>query len=155
MENNEHKCTCAKCQAENDKNDIKVDENCNNTTKNDNINAENKQDIVHKPEISIDDFAKLEFRVGKILECEKVENADKLLKSRIKIGDEVRTIVSGIAQYYKPEEMVGKSVVVVANLKPAKLRGIMSEGMILCAQDENGLKVVNPEGEIIDGAEVR
>ena len=150
MENNEHKCTCAECQAKNNKIDDKVVENSSFAAENANDNA-----INHKPEITIDDFAKLEFRVGKILECEKVENADKLLKSRIKIGDEVRTIVSGIAQYYKPEEMVGKSVVVVANLKPAKLRGIMSEGMILCAQDENGLKVVNPEGEIIDGAEVR
>lgn len=148
MENKEQ-CTCAHCAEQNAKNDSINAQNDGNTQKNEQENAQ------HKPEITIDDFAKLEFRVGKILECEKVENADKLLKSRIKIGDEVRTIVSGIAQFYKPEEMVGKSVVVVANLKPAKLRGIMSEGMILCAQDENGLKVVNPEGDIADGAEVR
>ncbi len=105
--------------------------------------------------ISVDDFAKIELKVGKVLECEKVENADKLLKSKIKIGDEIRTIVSGIALYYKPEEMVGKSVIVVSNLKPAKLRGIMSEGMILCAEDENGVKVISPESFVIDGSEVR
>ena len=147
-ENKEIKCTCHKCMAENAQ---KVE----NTTQNSNNVAKNCDEPAKKEIITIDDFAKIELRVGKVLECEKVENADKLLKSRIKIGDEVRTIVSGIAQYYKPEEMVGKSVVVVANLKPAKLRGIMSEGMILCAQDENGLKVVNPEGDIIDGSEVR
>ena len=114
---------------------------------------ENK--IEHKEEITIDDFCKVELRVGKVLECEKVENADKLLKSKIKIGEEILTIVSGIAMWYKPEEMVGKSVVVVANLKPAKLRGIMSEGMILCASIGDELKIVSPESLICDGAEVR
>ena len=153
MENNENKvCNCPHCanheNQEKAKNDTKALNSNSNNAQNESVKEQN--DI-----ITIDDFCKIKLRVGKVLECEKVENADKLLKSRIKIGDEVRTIVSGIAQFYKPEEMVGKSVVVVANLKPAKLRGIMSEGMILCAQDENGLKVVNPEGEILDGSEVR
>lgn len=153
MENNENKvCNCPHCAnhdiQENTKNDTKaLNSNTNNAQ---NVSLDEQNEI-----ITIDDFCKIKLRVGKVLECEKVENADKLLKSRIKIGDEIRTIVSGIAQFYKPEEMVGKSVVVVANLKPAKLRGIMSEGMILCAQDENGLKIVNPEGEILDGSEVR
>ena len=121
----------------------------------DNLTSNQTTQQPTKNYISIDDFAKIELKVGKVLECEKVENADKLLKSKIKIGDEIRTIVSGIALYYKPEEMVGKSVIVVSNLKPAKLRGIMSEGMILCAEDENCVKVISPESFVIDGSEVR
>lgn len=116
---------------------------------------ENKEQEQEKlPQITIDDFCKVELRVGKVLECEKVEDADKLLKSRIQIGDEVRTIVSGIAKFYTPEEMVGKNVVVVANLQPRKMRGIVSEGMILCASNGDELKVVSPEGEIASGSEV-
>ena len=106
-------------------------------------------------EISIDDFAKIELKTGVVLESKPVEGADKLLVSKIKIGDEVRQIVSGIAKFYKPEELVGKKVVVVTNLKPVKLRGVLSEGMILCASDEKNLFVVSPDGDIADGAEVR
>ena len=106
-------------------------------------------------EISIDDFAKIELKTGVVLESKPVEGADKLLVSKIKIGDEVRRIVSGIAKFYKPEELVGKKVVVVTNLKPVKLRGVLSEGMILCASDEKNLFVVSPDGDIADGAEVR
>ena len=85
-----------------------------------------------------------------------MEKADKLLKSQIKIGNEVRQIVSGIAKFYSPEEMVGKKVVVVTNLKPVKLRGILSEGMILAASDENGnLKTITVDGDIESGSEVR
>lgn len=108
-----------------------------------------------KPEITIDDFAAMELKVGLVLESKPVEGAKKLLVSQIKIGNEVRQIVSGIAQYYKPEELVGKKVVVVTNLKPVKLRGVLSEGMILCASDDNGLCVVSPEKDIPEGAEVR
>lgn len=114
---------------------------------------ENNRNI--KEKITIDDFAKVELKVGKVLECEKVENADKLLKSQVKIGDEVRTIVSGIAKFYKPEEMVGKKVIVVTNLKPAVLRGIESNGMILCASIGDKLSIISPEDDIEDGAEVR
>ena len=92
--------------------------------------------------IDINEFAKTELKVGTILASEKVENADKLLKNTIQIGDEARTIVSGIAMYYKPEELVGKQVVVVTNLKPIKLRGIVSQGMILCAYNEEKDKLV-------------
>ena len=91
--------------------------------------------IEHKPEITIDDFAKIELRVAEIIACEKIPKADKLLKLDLKIGDELRTIASGIAQHYQPEELIGKKVVVVANLKPAKLRGVMSQGMLLAASD--------------------
>ncbi|MBR0473844.1 MAG: methionine--tRNA ligase [Erysipelotrichaceae bacterium] len=109
--------------------------------------------LEHKDEISIDDFSKVEIRVGTVLECEKHPKADKLLVSKIKIGPEVRQIVSGIAKWYKPAEMVGKKVLVVCNLKPVTLRGVESQGMILCAEDENGnLDVVT--ANIEDGAEV-
>ncbi len=96
--------------------------------------------------ITIDDFFKVSLKVGEVIECTNVPKADKLLVSQIRIGDEVRQIVSGIATYYKPEEMVGKKVVVVTNLKPVKLRGVMSEGMVLCADDgQGGLKLVTVE----------
>ncbi|MBO7377966.1 MAG: methionine--tRNA ligase [Clostridia bacterium] len=109
-----------------------------------------------KPEITIDDFAKVQLKTGKVLAAEKVEKADKLLHLTVKTGERVRSIVSGIAGYYTPEEMVGKTVVVVANLKPVKLRGILSEGMILCGEDEKGnLTLVTTLAEIADGAEVR
>ena len=107
-------------------------------------------------EISIDDFAKIELKVGKVISCEKVPKADKLLCSKVDLGEgEPRTIVSGIAKWYTPEEMVGKSVVVVANLKPAKLRGIMSEGMLLCASQGDDLALITPEKPMTAGSEVR
>ena len=121
--------------------------------------VEPKEEYVEVPkadEITIDDFAKIHLAVGKVLTAEKVEKADKLLKMTVKVGQTDRTIVSGIAKWYKPEEMVGKEVVVVSNLKPAKLRGIMSEGMILCADDGKGnLCVVSPEKTMLSGSEVR
>lgn len=98
--------------------------------------------LVLKDEISIDDFAKMDLRVGEIIECKKLEKSDKLLVSKVKIENEVKQIVSGIAKYYKPEEMVGKKVVVVANLKPVKLCGTLSEGMILAASVGEKLEVV-------------
>ena len=107
------------------------------------------------PEISIDDFAKVELKVGKVLECQPVEGAKKLLVSKIKIGKEVRQIVSGIASQYSPEDMVGKKVVVVTNLKPVKLRGVLSEGMILAASDGDVLSLLTPDKDIEDGSLVR
>ena len=108
-----------------------------------------------KPVIQYDDFAKLDLRVGKIVAAEKVEKADKLLKLFIDLGFETRTIVSGIALHFKPEEIVGKQVVVVANLAPRKMRGIESNGMILMAEDVNGkLHFVNPEDTVNAGAGV-
>lgn len=117
---------------------------------------EEEIEIVHKEEIAIEEFAKTELRVGKILKCEKHPKADKLLVSQIKIGKEVRQIVSGIAKFYDPKELVGKHVVVVTNLKPVKLRGVLSEGMVLCAStpDDDKLVVVTAEN-IADGCEVR
>ncbi len=104
--------------------------------------------------ISIDDFAKVELKVGLVLESKRVEGADKLLVSKIKIGDEVRQIVSGIANFYPPEEFVGKKVAVVTNLKPVKLRGVMSEGMILAAGDKKSLALLTPDGDIPDGTTI-
>lgn len=113
-------------------------------------------EIEHKPEINIDEFGKVELRVGKVLTAEKMERADKLLVMSVDVGGKTRTIVSGIAKYYTPEQMVGKSVVVVANLAPAKLRGVTSEGMLLCATGENGSVVlVAPESVVASGSEVR
>lgn len=123
--------------------------------------AEKKvENVVDINEITIDDFAKIALRVGKIVAAEKVEKADKLLKFSVQIGEETRTIVSGIAKFYTPEEMVGKNVVVVYNLKPAKLRGIESQGMLLCAceKDENGeerIVLVTPEKPVKSGSMVR
>ena len=111
-----------------------------------------------KAEITIDDFASMELRVGEILECRAVEKSKKLLCSQVKIGDSVKQIVSGIRKYYTPEEMVGKKVVVIVNLKPATLAGLKSEGMILCAEDAEGnLALIAPEADknVNAGAEVR
>ncbi len=117
---------------------------------------EEKKEEEAVTEISIDDFAKVELKVGKVIESKRVEGADKLLVSQIQIGDEVRQIVSGIAKYYSPEEMVGKSVVVVTNLKPVKLRGVLSQGMILAASDDKGtLSLITPDKDLDAGAEVR
>ena len=108
-----------------------------------------------KPEITIDDVDKVQLRVGEVIACEKVKKSKKLLCSQIRIGDEVRQIVSGIANYYKPEEMVGKKVVVVTNLKPAKLCGIESQGMILAAgDDKDNLSVLTVDKDIIAGSEI-
>ncbi len=112
-------------------------------------------DIEAKPEITIDEFAKLQFQVGQIIACEAVKKSKKLLCSQVKIGSQVRQIVSGIKSAYSPEEMVGKKVMVVTNLKPAKLAGILSEGMILCAEDADGnLALMTPEKEMPAGAEI-
>lgn len=112
-------------------------------------------DIEAKPEITYDDFAKLQFQVGEIIACEAVKKSKKLLCSQVKIGSQVRQIVSGIKAHYTPEEMVGKRVMVVTNLKPAKLAGIMSEGMLLCAEDADGnLSLMIPEKEMPSGAEI-
>ena len=112
-------------------------------------------DIEPKTEIEYDDFAKMQFQVGEIISCEAVPKSKKLLCSQVKIGSQVRQIVSGIKAHYSPEEMVGKKVMVLVNLKPAKLAGVMSEGMILCAEDAEGnLALVTPEKNMPAGAEI-
>ena len=120
--------------------------------------AENKpaaHEHTAKEQISIDDFGKVQLKVALVTACEKVEKSKKLLKLSVKLGGETRTVVSGIAHAYTPEEMVGKKVVMVTNLKPAKLCGILSEGMILCAENEKGeLSLLKPERDMEDGSEI-
>ncbi len=112
-------------------------------------------DIEAKPEITYDDFAKLQFQIGEIIACEEVKKSKKLLCSQVKIGSQVKQIVSGIKQHYSAEEMVGKKVMVLVNLKPATLAGVVSEGMLLCAEDENGeLALMTPEKKMPSGAEI-
>ncbi|MBQ1522139.1 MAG: methionine--tRNA ligase subunit beta, partial [Erysipelotrichaceae bacterium] len=114
-----------------------------------------KPAVKHKDEVAIEDFEKLEIKVGKIISCEKHPSADKLLVFKLDFGNEERQIVSGIAKWYKPEELVGKKVAAIVNLKPVKLRGVESQGMILSAEDENGdLEVVSLD-KVGAGAEIR
>ncbi len=118
--------------------------------------SQDGMDVEKKPEITYDDFAKLQFQIGEIVKCEAVPKSKKLLCSQVKIGSETRQILSGIKAWYKPEDMVGRKVMVVTNLKPAKLAGMMSEGMILCAEDDEGnLALMSPEKDIKSGSEVR
>ena len=112
-------------------------------------------DIEPKEEITFDDFMKMQFQVGEIIACEEVKKSKKLLCSQVKIGSEVKQIVSGIKQHYSAEEMVGKKVMVLVNLKPAKLAGVLSEGMLLCAEDAEGnLALMAPEKTMPAGAEI-
>ena len=112
-------------------------------------------DIEAKEEITFDDFMKMQFQVGEIIACEAVEKSKKLLCSQVKIGSQVKQIVSGIRKDYSPEEMVGKKVMVLVNLKPAKLAGVLSEGMLLCAEDAEGnLSLMTPEKDMPTGAEI-
>lgn len=117
--------------------------------------AGNVIDIEPKPEITFDDFAKLQFQVGEIIACEAVKKSKKLLCSQVRIGSQVKQIVSGIKSQYTPEEMVGKKVMVAVNLKPAKLAGVLSEGMLLCAEDADGnLALMTPDKDMPAGAEI-
>ena len=103
-------------------------------------------------EISLDDFEKVRLQVGEIVACEKVEKSSKLLHETVKFGDETRSVVSGIAKHFKPEELIGKKVVFVTNLKPVKLCGVLSEGMILAAEDADGkFSLICPESDVNDG----
>lgn len=111
--------------------------------------------IEFKPQISIEDFEKIDLRVAEIIECEKIQNSEKLLKLKVKIGREERQIVAGIGKHYKPEELIGKKVVVVANLKPAKLMGIESQGMLLAAVKDEKLTIITTLDEIESGSQVR
>lgn len=117
--------------------------------------AEPVIDIDPKDEITFEEFGKMQFQVGEIIECKAVEKSKKLLCSQVRIGSQVKQIVSGIQKHYTPEEMVGKKVMVLVNLKPAKLAGVLSEGMLLCAEDENGvLSLMVPEKKMPAGAEI-
>jgi methionyl-tRNA synthetase len=119
-------------------------------------------EIAKTPEIAYDDFMKINLRVGLVLECEKAEKSDKLLKLQVDLGDEKRQIVSGIAQFYNPGDLIGKKIIVVSNLKPAKIRGIESKGMLLASGEENerssfidGVKVVFAPDDAVIGSRVR
>ena len=117
--------------------------------------VDNGMDIPAKAQIIYEDFAKLQFQVGEIIACEAVPKSKKLLCSKVKIGSQVKQIVSGIKAYYSPEEMVGKKVMVLVNLKPATLAGVLSEGMLLCAEDAEGnLALMKPEKDMPAGSEV-
>ena len=120
--------------------------------------ADQKEEVIEieaKPEITYDDFVKMQFQVGEIIACEEVPKSKKLLCSKVKIGNDVKQIVSGIKQHYKAEEMVGKKVMVLVNLKPATLAGVLSEGMLLCAEDAAGnLALLTPERKMPAGAEI-
>jgi methionyl-tRNA synthetase len=107
------------------------------------------------PQITIDDFAKVEMKIGTIVSCEKHPKADRLLVEQIDLGDEVRQIVSGIAKYYKPEDIVGKKVIVVTNLKPVQLRGVESNGMVLCALGDTDLSLTGIDKDLPNGTIVR
>lgn len=112
------------------------------------------EEVKQEEYITIDDFAKIKMRVGKVLEAEKVEKSDKLLKLKVSLGDEERTIVSGIAQYYEPQELIGKNVIVLANLKPRKIFGIESHGMLLAAKDGERLTVLTTDKDVEVGSPV-
>ena len=119
------------------------------------VSDEEVIDIEAKPEITFEDFGKMQFQVGEIISCEEVKKSKKLLCSQVRVGSEVKQIVSGIKAHYSAEEMVGKKVMVLVNLKPAKLAGVLSEGMVLCAEDANGnLALVSPEKDMPAGAEI-
>ncbi len=125
------------------------------TAKDTKVDNQSVIDIEPKPEITYDDFSKLQFQVGEIIACEEVKKSKKLLCSQVKIGNQVKQIVSGIKAHYSAQEMVGKKVMVLVNLKPATLAGVVSEGMLLCAEDENGeLALLVPEKEMPSGAEI-
>jgi methionyl-tRNA synthetase len=117
---------------------------------------EKMEEVEKTPEITIDDFCKVELKVGEIIACEKVEKSNKLLHETVKFGNETRSVVSGIAKHYTPEEMVGKKVVFVTNLAPRKVCGILSEGMILACEDENGVTslIVPDKAEVESGAKL-
>ena len=117
--------------------------------------AEAKKEAAAADEITIEDFAKIDLRVATVVAAERVPKTDKLIKLQVKIGDEERTIVSGIAQHYEPENLIGKNVIVIANLKPAKLRGIESRGMVLAASDGEGNLVLADAPGIASGSKVK
>jgi methionyl-tRNA synthetase len=115
---------------------------------------EKKAEKIGEGLITFDEFFNTQLKTAKVLEAEKIEGADKLLKLQVEIGEEKRQLVAGVAEYYTPEEMVGKTIVVVANLKPAKIRGVESQGMLLAAKTGKELKLVTVDGDITSGSSV-
>ena len=133
----------------------KIRENLKAVTGQSTEESEEVVDIEAKPEITFDQFGAMQFQVGEVIKCEAVPKSKKLLCSQVKVGSRTLQIVSGIRKYYEPEEMVGKKVMVLVNLKPAKLAGVMSEGMLLCAEGADGeLSLMVPEKKMPSGAEI-
>jgi methionyl-tRNA synthetase len=119
--------------------------------------AQEQEKEQEEPEtIAIEDFQKIRLRVARVLSCEKLEKSDKLLKFRLSVGDEERTVLSGIAEHYQPEALVGRQLVLLSNLAPRSIRGVQSQGMLLCATEEDGsvLKLLTLDGDISDGADI-
>jgi methionyl-tRNA synthetase len=114
-----------------------------------------KPEIVDENLIDIEYFKKVKLRTAEIIAAEKVPNADKLLRLQVKLGEETRQVLAGIAQWYTPESLVGQQVIIVANLKPAKIRGLESHGMLLAAQDKDGVVVLTPQRKTDTGSEIR
>ena len=114
-----------------------------------------KSEVAAEELIDIDYFKKVKLRTAEIIAAEKVPNADKLLRLQVKLGEETRQVLAGIAQWYTPESLVGQQVVIVANLKPAKIRGLESHGMLLAAQDKDGVVILTPQRKVETGGEVR
>lgn len=134
--------------------DAKMEENKEQL--NDNLQpATEVEPVKEKEYVTIEEFARLDLRVAQIIACEKMEKADKLLIMRVKVGEEERTVVAGIARHYEPEQLIGKKVVIVANLKPTKLRGTLSEGMILAASDADNVEVLMIQSDISAGNRVK
>lgn len=119
------------------------------------IGAPESTPAVEDPKISIEDFLKVDLRVGRVLEVLPHPNADRLLRLQVDMGSERRQLVAGLAEHYSPEDLIGRQVVVVANLKPAKLRGEVSEGMLLAAADDSGVFLLAPESPVAPGSQVR
>lgn len=119
--------------------------------------AEAKKDVPEGVKlITYDDFSEIKLKTARILEAEKVEGADKLLKLQIEVGEEKRQLVAGIAKFYQPQDLIGKMIVIVANLKPARIRGVESQGMLLAANTAEGLSLITVDGDqVVSGAEVR
>ena len=104
--------------------------------------------------ITIDDFKKIELRVAKVLEAERVEGSDKLIKMQLSLGEEKRQVIGGISKHYEPEQLIGRQIIIVANLEPRSLMGLESQGMLLAASDENGIALLMPDKEVSDGSKI-
>ncbi len=104
--------------------------------------------------ITVDDFKKIELKVAKVLEAERVDGSDKLVKMQLMLGEEKRQIIGGIGKHYEPEQLIGKQIIIVANLEPRSLMGLESQGMLLAASDENGISLLTPDKEVVSGSKI-
>ena len=119
------------------------------------VKGKEEKKVEEKEYISIEEFRRIKLKVAKVIEAERIPKTDKLLKLKIEVGEEIRSLVAGIAKYYKPEELVGKRIIIVANLQPAKIRGVESQGMLLAAETGEELALLTTDREIASGSEIR